>query len=114
IAGEVDLAVETRAEQAATMAFFEVVAEDALPDERVEVKIDDVARAVKVDRFARDPEFFGPAVRIPTVIDPFTERAHGALGLGLAAAGCNPSAPTPVIRVPSAHARDRRRRARSG
>jgi hypothetical protein len=52
-ARQIGLAVEARAEEAAAVAAKEVVAEDARPDEGVDVQIDDVAFAIELDCLAR-------------------------------------------------------------
>ena len=51
----------TRAEESAAMTAPQVIAEQARPDEGIDVEIDDLRREMELDGFARDVERLGPA-----------------------------------------------------
>ena len=63
------------------MPAAQVVAEDARPDERVDVQVDDLAREVDVDRLARDAERARPGVAVGAVVAP-VEAGGGGSGRG--------------------------------
>ena len=67
-ARKIHLAVHTRAEQAASVALPEIVAEDAMPDERVDVKIDHLAREIELHGLPRNAELACPTRGIRAVI----------------------------------------------
>ncbi len=76
-AREVHHREEARAEGAVAVTLAQVVAEDPIPDERIDVQVDRLAGQVDLDGLARDAEFACPAGGVGTVIavDEFRHRA---------------------------------------
>src|SRR5690606_16875163 len=62
--GEVYLAVKAAAQQPWAVLTPQLVTEYARPDERVDVKVDDLALAVDVHRLARHPQRSRPRLRL--------------------------------------------------